>query len=464
MKGNAIYIVMIAYAIIAALTIVLFNGTGDSGDSITHYLFARYAPAHPQLFFDLWAKPVCVFLLSPFAQFGFTGVKIFNALVTLFTIFFTYKTALKLNIKNPVVSAVILVFSPLFYILTFSGLTEPLFALILILGIYIVIEKKYTAASVLISFLPFVRSEGLIILCVFVFFLLLKNQWKYIPWLLTAHVIFMIAGMIVYGDILWLFTKIPYAQLTSTYGSGRLFHFVGQMNYVTGLPVYILFWTGIIGLIWQLFARKISVELMVLVFAGFGSFFIAHSLFWYFGIFNSMGLKRVLICVIPLISIMSLVGFNTLTETILKGRKIPRIIIQSLLIAYIIIFPFTSNPAAVNWKTDMMLSVDQQCALETGKFIAQNSGTNHRFIFSHPYLSEVLNIDPFDKSRHEVLSVESIKGLKTGDIIIWENWFSVIENGIGKDILDTSPRLKNTYNLSINDGAREIMYAVYQCY
>ena len=87
---NIIYIVLFIYIVIAVLTIIFFNGTGDAGDSIYHYLFAKYAPIHPELFFYHWAKPVYVLLASPFAQFGFTGIKIFNALVSLTTIFLTY--------------------------------------------------------------------------------------------------------------------------------------------------------------------------------------------------------------------------------------------------------------------------------------------------------------------------------------------------------------------------------------
>ena len=64
-----------------------FDGTGGSGDSIHHYLYAKYATAHPENFFNHWAKPLYVLLACSFAQFGFVGMKIFNALVALFTIF-----------------------------------------------------------------------------------------------------------------------------------------------------------------------------------------------------------------------------------------------------------------------------------------------------------------------------------------------------------------------------------------
>ena len=313
MKNKTIYIVLFFYAIIATFTILFFDGTGGAGDSIQHYLFAKFAPLHPQLFFNHWAKPVYVLLVSPFAQFGFIGVKIFNAIVSLLSIFFTFKIAQKLNLKNAIMGAVILIFSPLYFVLTFSGLTEPLFALFISISLYAILKHKYIAACLIVSFLPFIRSEGLIIIGVFAFYFLLKKKWKLIPLLLFGNVVYSIAGFFVYNDFLWVFNKIPYAHLSSTYGSGRLFHFVDQLIYIVGVPIYILFWLGVISIIWKSiililnnfakqklfrssnavqkqiwkfcnsfpykYKKKINLELQVLVFLGFLSFFVAHTLF-----------------------------------------------------------------------------------------------------------------------------------------------------------------------------------------
>ncbi len=463
MKNKTIYIVLFIYAIVATLTILFFDGTGDAGDSIHHYLFAKFAYLHPQLFFNHWAKPVYVLLVSPFAQFGFTGVKIFNAIVSLLSIFFTFKIAQKLNLKNAIIGAIILISSPLYFVLTFSGLTEPLFTLFISIGIYAILKHKYIAACLIISFLPFIRSEGLIIIGVFAFYFLLKKKWKLLPLLLFGNVVYSIAGFFVYHDFLWVFTKIPYAKLSSTYGDGRLFHFVDQLIYIVGVPIYILFWFGVIGIIWKSIKRKITLELQVLVFLGFLSFFVAHTLFWYLGIFNSMGLKRVLIGVMPLIAIISLLGFNFITEEIFKNKRIPRLIIQSLLIAYILIFPFTKNPAAINWEKDFKLSKDQQTAIQIADYITQNIGTDHRFVFAHPYLSEVLKIDHFDNNKRMELTQDFLNHIKSGDIIIWENWFCVVERGVKKEHLDKISKLNNIYNLSVEKNGREIFYSVYIC-
>jgi hypothetical protein len=173
--------------------------------------------------------------------------------------------------------------------------------------------------------------------------------------LLCGHVIYSIAGFFVFKDFFWVFNKIPYAHLSSIYGNGELSHFVEQLFYVIGAPNYILFWVGVIIIIWKSIKNKITIELQTFVFLGFFSFFIAHSLFWYLGIFNSMGLKRVLIAVCPLMAIISLIGFNFLTNEIFINKRILKITSQCLLLVYILIFPFTANPAAINWKIELAI-------------------------------------------------------------------------------------------------------------
>jgi hypothetical protein len=459
---KTIYIILFIYSLLAALTILFFNGTGDAGDSIQHYLYAKYAPVHPELFFHHWAKPMYVLLASPFAQFGFTGVKIFNAIASFFTIFLTYKTAEALNLKNTVLAAVIAICAPMYYILTFSGLTEPLFALFIGAGIYACVKEKYLTATLLISFLPFVRSEGLILLGIFGLYLLVKGKYKLAPLLLTGHIVYSLAGFFVYHDLLWVFTRIPYATVKSQYGSGGLFDFATGLIYVIGVPIYILFLFGVISVIVKSVKKKISPELLILVFGGLISFLVAHSLFWYFGIFGSMGLKRVMIGVMPMVSIIALEGFNFITEAVPEKRKKIKLIFQGALTGYIVIFPFTHNPAAINWERDMNLSKDQQAAIQTVNFITQRKGKDHRFIYSHPYLSETFNIDCFDVSRRSDMSIVNTDQLKQGDIIIWESWFAPVENGIGKEKLDNNPKLVNFFHTSVNDNGREITYSAYE--
>jgi hypothetical protein len=462
MKNKFLYLLLLFYAIIATCTVIFLDGTADAGDSIHHYQFAKYAPLHPELFFNHWAKPLYVLLACPFAQFGFIGIKVFNVCIALCTIFFTYKIVEKLGLKNGPLAVILLIFSPLHYIITFSGLTDPLFALFCCIALYLVLKHQFIAASVILSFLPFIRSEGLIVLGVFGFYFLIKKQWKYLPLFLVGHLVYSISGYFVYHDFLWVFNKIPYAKLSSTYGNGTLLHFVESLIYALGVPIYGLFWIGVIAVLVQSLKKRIKLEVQVLVFLLFFTFFIAHTLFWYLGIFNSMGLIRVFVGVMPFSSIIALIGFNFITEEIFIIKDLPKRIFQGLILSYVLIFPFTINPAAIIWKKDMCLSNDQKLAKQVAMQINQNSASQHRFVFAHPYLAEALNIDWFNTSQHIDFMNDNLSHLQSGDIVIWENWFSIVEQGVTKAQLDQRPDLIQMFTRKATENNREVEYVVYQ--
>ena len=463
-KNYAIILLLSFYFLASILIVLLFDGTGErgSGDSILHYLYSKYALSDPSLFFNHWAKPMFVFFSFPFAQFGIVGIKFFNIIVAAFTLFFTYKTAKELNYKNAIIASIILLFTPLYFILIFSGLTEILFSLFLIYCTYQFVKKKYLLGTIIISFLPFIRSEGLIIIGIFGFFLLIKKEWKIIPYLIFGHVIYSLLGYFYYNDILWVFTKIPYAKLSSTYNSGELFHFANQLFYVVGAPIYLFFVLGIISIIKDYFINHKTLfnETSLLIFGSFLSYFVAHSLFWYLGIFNSMGLKRVLIAVAPLIAIITLIGYNFVTENISNKKYKLKKIVQALVLIIIILFPFSSNKSAINWDKDFRLVKSQKLVMDVAEYLKTNV-KNTVYIYSDPYLSELLNINHFDKKIRKGLSLQNFRQLKNNEIIIWDNWFGVIEHGISEEKIRSLPNLKELKNFEIKDGGREIKFILF---
>lgn len=427
----------ITYWIGSLLLLIFCNGTGDAGDSIAHYQFARYAPQHPELFFHHWAKPVFVLFACPFTQFGFIGVKCFNIIVTGITIWTTYRIALQLQLKNSWATLPLMMGAPLLISLVFSGLTEPLFALFLALPILACLEKKYAFAAIVLSIMPYVRSEGLIIIGVFVFYFILEKQWKAIILLMTGSVLYGIAGYFVHGTVFWVFTEIPYAELSSPYGKGELFHFVNQLLYVVGIPIYILFALGLIVFSYQTIIRKTHFSTYLIIAGSFGAFFVAHSLFWYWGIFNSMGLKRVLIGVMPAVAIIALYGFNSLTTTV--PWKKAQVALSVLLISLIVVFPLLKNKASLHVEKDLMLS-PMQVLIEKACNNFKETKKPHSKLYSiHPHAALALNMDCFDRTKYQQINL--IDHMKKDDLLIWDNWFAPVEMGVPLE------RIKNDTNL-----------------
>lgn len=445
---------------ISVFVISYFDGTGDSGDSIYHYLYSKYAPQNPVLYFDHWAKPFFTLLASPFAQFGIGGMKVFNASLFWLTCFVTVKTTQKLGIKNSWVTILILMFTPLYFVLTYSGLTEPLFALMSISGLYFISKRQNLIGSILISLLPFVRSEGLIIIGVFAVYFVYKKEWTNLIALTVGHILYSFAGYFIYKDILWVFTKIPYAKVSSIYGQGSLTHFIEQLYFSTGLPIYILFWLGSLTGLWLTIKKEITSEKLLLVYGCFFGFFVAHTLFWNLGIFNSMGLKRVLICIFPFLAIIGVIGMNYIIEnTPSKLKRIPYIFF-SILLLYVVIAPFTKSPSSVKWEKEMFLAQDQKVCKEVAEYILENKfNLTKRLLYIHPYLSESMNHDHFDPQKHIFLDQEAVLASNKNDIIIWDNWFCPVETNLHKEFLDRQKKSTLIHEI-IKEGSHFSIYKI----
>ncbi|MGV3599171.1 MAG: hypothetical protein ACO1PI_15000, partial [Bacteroidota bacterium] len=139
------YIVLVALALLLgafAWLVSISTGTEGGEDSFQHYLIARYAFIHPENFLDHWGKPLHTLLLSPFAQWGFTGAKLYNCLAGIVTAWFTYKTADRLGLKTAMASVILLLFAPLYFLELNSALTEVTFSMVLAAGIYFMVADK----------------------------------------------------------------------------------------------------------------------------------------------------------------------------------------------------------------------------------------------------------------------------------------------------------------------------------
>jgi len=437
----------ICWGLISTLFIVIalcFDGTGGNGDSVFHYLYAKYAWEDYSLFFNHWAKPLFTIVSSPFAQFGFTGIKIFNVLASSFSVLFAYKIAKIFNLKYAHLIFIPLFAAPLFFTVMFSGLTEPFSAFLLSAFVLLWLSNKKVSSIVLISFIPFIRSEGLIIMGVILVYLLWTKSWKYTPLLLIGHIVISLLGYTYYNDILWVFTKIPYAHLSSAYGIGNWTHFINQLYFCLGPITYFLLLMGLLKILLEFFASKRNDlfynERFFLIYGIFLAFFIAHTSFWALGIFNSMGLNRVFVTVFPLIGIICIDGLGWLTEII--PSKIKKVVVATLTIITIV-FTCLHNPASIDFKGDLNLDEGQKLVKNEIVPYLNNKYSNKIFISGDLSFSLFSNRNIFNPNECLLLYNNKPQLLEdTNFVFIWDPWFAPIEGNLNLEELKKSDRLK----------------------
>lgn len=475
----------------------LMVGTGDSGDSIEHYLISRFAFAHPELFLHHWGKPVFTLLSSPFSQFGFTGMKIFNCLVAALTGYFTIKTASLIGgvkdypppgplpadregekrsgrlsppferggglrgwVLSPFFVVLFLFCAPVYFKYIFSGMTEHLLGLALILSVFLMLKKQVTLSVLIVSFMPFMRSEGLILAGVFAFYLIVKKYYRLLPLLLAGHILYSIIGYFYYHDLLWVFNRIPYLNLDSWYGEGDWPDFIFKLYYVMGLPLFGIFILGLVRMAVKLFHKKLFhdqpflKEELILVYGSFLAFFMGHTIFWALGIFNSMGLGRVLNSIIPLTALIGMRGLEWITSTCI--RWLNSIFLYGILL-FVVAFPFLGNPASLKWEKDLGLSADQKLINEVIPELRIGSAKK-LWLYSHPYVGMQLGIDPYDPSqRAKISAINNPKDLPAATVIIWDSWFSPVEEGYTLESLQAKEFLTlGSLYISPEDPAKKI--------
>lgn len=451
-------------AITLVLMAIYFDGTGGGGDSIFHYLYAKYAQVHPENFFDHWAKPVFTILAFPFAQLGFIGIKIFNIIMSLSACYLGYLVLNQLKTNHAEYYALVLFSITLYVNVTLSGLTEPLSAAMLMLGIYFILKNKAISGISVISFLPFVRSEGLVIMGAFFLYLVFTKKYKMIPWLMTGHILMSILGSFYHHDILWVFNKIPYAHLQSTYGKGTWMHFFEQLYFQMGLIEYSCLLIACFVMAFALIKRNnIAPERIWLIYGCFGAFFIAHSSFWALGIFNSMGLTRVFVSVMPLAAIMVIDAINFLEELITKYYAKSSRLLVCLILTSITIIPFANTPSSYKIPKDFELENSQLIIKNKLTPYIEKYAKDRKIVFADLSIAFFTNKDVFDTNACQLFyKVKDFSKLKSQDVIIWDNWFGPTEFGISLDSMKHIPIIKmDTIFEGKNEKNGAIQFAVF---
>ncbi len=421
----------------------LSQGTHGGGDDYTHYQIAHYAFKYPIKFLYHWGKPFYTLLIAPFAQFGFFGSKFFNLLIGFLTAYFSYRLVKQLGFSNPLLAPFFVLFTPIYLVLVLSGMTEILFSFLLVFSAYLFFSNRPVLSALVLSFLPFVRTEGVIILPIFAFAFLLYKNYRALPFLFCAYIAYSIVGYFAYGDINWVINQMPYGDSSSIYGSGSLWHFVARTKSINGLPLGLLFIIGLLYLTYGTIRNKISTnslefKILLIVAAPAVVYYAAHSYVWWQGKGASFGLIRVMAGISPLMAIIGLYGLNHSVTAITLKPLIQRVIAYAALIL-IIITPFRV------YQIPVPLYEREKLVKASVDWLKKSEYYNFRILYFDPLICHFGEIDPFDNNRCAILKgdafEESVK-FQGNDIMIWDAGFGPAEGRLSKERLLKSPNIQ----------------------
>lgn len=442
------------------------KSTYDTGDSISHYLLAHFAPQHPENLLNAWAKPVFTLLATLPAQGGFLGMKLFQCVVVAASAWLAYRIAQGFRLAWPALAIVFCYAAPDYFRIQFSGLTEPLFGLILVGSVALAVADRPNWSTALISWLPFVRSEGTLLWGLWVLYLLWNRNWRALPLLMIGYAVYSLIGGLVLGDYAWLFTDNPYS-LHSQYGSGNWNQFVYHFPTLLGWPLTFLFVMGGLYMLRRTvvlaeWSRRLFRAELLLVYGSIVVFVAAHSAFWALGLFGSFGMTRVLTVLTPLAAVVSLSGLTWLSQAPVLRRGRRYVLATATVVVACMVFSrdhgFTTETGAfighesnLHWRRDFQQSKE----LVLGD-VAMNWLRNydphwrwHPIAFEHPYYPAALDLDQFEPGVRPPLTHDwrpNLDMVPVSTYVLWDSWFCPVEGRLPLALLEKDKRYKQLWS------------------
>ena len=429
-------VLFIAFVILSYLS----DGSYIGGDTYVRYMLSKYAFHNPENLLYNWGKPIYIAIATPFAQFGYNGFKLFNVISGFSTALLAYSICRKLKFDNSWLVVLFVCFSPIFYMLMFTGMTEIFFGFIIMLSIYFIVKDKYILSAIVLSFLPIIRNEGVAIWILFIFLYSIRKRYKAIPFLLTGFLFYSICGWFYYHDFWWLITQSPYKPGgVSIYGHGVWNFYFINLRLTLGIPLTVLFVAGILAVVYEVFIKNKfktliknnDLQIIVLVLAVFLSYFTMHSILWWKGWMSVLGDARFMAAVTPFGAIIGLKGFNTLLYYLRKYKIV--VFTISILISILLI-----RTAQFFYAMPVHLQSTDLVVRDATLWIKNQHLDTNRIYYYDPFLPVVLDVNPFDHVR-VVSFVQNYDkpqdGLKKGELIVWDSHFSPNEGNMPLSIL-----------------------------
>lgn len=433
-------------------------------DDMAHFMIAKYASRYPVLLLDIWGRPLFTMLYLPAAQWGLVGARLLSAAIAVATAWLTVLYARRAGLVWVPLVWVWVVFQPEFFLLSFSILTELLFALFLILAIRFVQQKRLGAATLLFALLPLVRYESAIWLFAWGLYLVYLRRWRLA--LLTVLPLLLFNGYwaIIRSDPAQLLFPFDRAVRGTSgfdydYGRGDPLHYLRLLPIAIGLPLVAL---GALGLGRRLLRGLRLPHVVGLVLFGFYT-----TGFWLAPGIGMAGYVRHLAGLAPLVAILAAEGIEVLVRaedvrtsevvltTLIAGSLgsvywmigQPRVATSCLIALAIFLAlwiwsrrsPTVIRPAGVlaslgaSVLTIVLLLVnihpfrlsEEHLTIQTAAESFQSSDLNQHFTLgSNTWFAHFAGIDPFNPSRYGRLTPENLSAAAAGSIIVWDSHYS----------------------------------------
>ena len=432
----AIVVAVICFGALSLAASITSDGFLEA-DGCTHYLYARYAFAEPHYLVNIWGRPVCTALYAIPAQLGGRfGVRTTSLIVAIGVAFVAYAVARRQGHSRPALALVFTLAQPLLFLHSFAELTELPFALLLGLAFLAYQARRWWAVALLASLLPLSRPEGFGFLLLALAALVAHRQWKWVPLLPVALLVWSYFGWRVYLSptypglaehlprwlawLTWLPNNWPYAG-ASAYRAGSIVHFLIMLPVIVSPVMFPALWVGV----WRTSRGTISrffndhqARCDVLIAVIPLGILIGHSLLYATGRMASSGEVRYLLVAAPFWAVLVARGWQWFFAHV--GR--PHRAMQAAALAAVV-------PIFVNGYyqvVPLQVTEDWIRARQAAEWVRDTplAARYPRVLSAHPGVFYYLGISMTDPARAVEWKSPNVARPPAGVIMIWDEMYA----------------------------------------
>jgi hypothetical protein len=402
-------------------------------DGGVHFLFAKWAWHHPELFVGVWSRPLYTLIYAFPALSGYRAARIFTVFICLAIAWQTGRLAEDLKIRRAPLAIPLVWLQPSFFLFCADNMTEPIFALAFVIALRLHHQGHRTTGMLIASLLILARPEGFflgILWCVWAaecgmrnaecgmkrnFLFIPHSAFRIphsaIPILATGSFIWWLAALIITGDPLFIKHNWPSNwPLTGTiYGAAGLTAYPIRLPEIVGPLLLAPFFFGLYYLIKRREHFTITSAFLLL----FG----IHMVLRAFGLLGSAGYPRYMIAISPAIAIITLVGWNEISDRwFSRASRLIRTACAALII---------SISAVVNllYADGAEWSRDARAIAEVHSWFESHPLPITRLIWSEPYSCILFDRDPWENpvfTRNREIDLKLLKDSPPGTLAVWD--------------------------------------------
>src|SRR5262245_10956250 len=289
-------------------------------DGGQHYLFARWAWVHHELFVGVWARPLYTSVYAFPALIGYRAARLLTVLICLAIAHQTWRLAEDLRIDRAPLAIALVWLQPSFFLFCADNMTEPIFALVYVVALRLHHCGRIKTGMIVASMTILARPEGFFLSLLWAGWVLfgvppsggkasisqhfrLKAGLRTLL-LATGAFIWWLAALVITDDPLFIKHNWPstWPMTGPIYCAAGLYAYPIRLPEAVGLFLLPPFFYGLFHLLKGRRLYTLTSSFLLL--------FILHTVLRAYGLLGSAGYPRYLVAISPAIALITLTGWN----------------------------------------------------------------------------------------------------------------------------------------------------------